>query len=75
MIYFLMYLLFGIYPAIKMAHKEYNKFEKTHNPSSYEYRYKWVAKSLHSIIWGLSFMIALILWPLTSIELLIGAKK
>lgn len=74
MIYFLIYLLLGILPAIKMANKEYDKFEKTHTPSSYEYRYKWVAKSLNSIVYGLAFIISLILWPLTTLELLKGVK-
>lgn len=68
------YLLLGILPGIKLANKNYDNWEKTFTPSAYTYRYKWVSKSLHSIIYGLSFIIALTLWPLSLIEL-IGDKK
>ena len=60
--YILIYILFGLIPAYKHAQKEYNKFEKTYTPSMHEIRFKWLAKSIHSIVFGLSFMISLVLW-------------
>ena len=64
------YLLFGIIPAIILANKNYDKWKKSYYPSMYEVRYAWIAKSIHSIIYGLSFMIALVLWPLSLIEII-----
>ena len=69
--YILIYLLFGLIPAYKNAQKEYDKFEKTYNPSMYEVRFKWLAKSIHSIVFGLSFIISLALWLPLVIENLI----
>jgi len=73
-LYIGIYLLLGILPAIKLANKNYDHWEKTFTPNAYTYRYKWVSKSLHSMVYGLSFIIALTLWPLSLIEL-IGDKK
>lgn len=73
-LYIGIYLLVGIIPGLKLAHKNYDKWEKSYTPSMYEVRFKFLAQSIHSIIFGLSFIIAMLLWPLSLIEL-IGDKK
>lgn len=74
MIYILIYLALGIYPGMYIAKKNYDKFEKTHDPSMFEIRYKVIAKSLHSIIYGLAFIVGTLLWPFSLIEM-IGDHK
>ena len=72
--YILIYLALGIYPGRYIAKKNYEKFEKQHDPSMFEIRYKLIAKSLHSIIYGLAFIVGTLLWPFSLIEM-IGDHK
>jgi len=74
-LYIALYLILGILPGIKLANKTYDNWEKTFTPSSYTYRYKWVSKSIHSMVYGLSFILALILAPLSILEYLIDTDK
>jgi hypothetical protein len=67
-------MLLGVLPGIYMAKKNYLKFKKTHDSSMYEIRYKFVAKSIDSIVYGFGFIIGMLLWPLSLIEI-IGDKK
>ena len=61
--------------AIYIANKNYDHWEKTFTPSAYTYRYKWVSKSLNSMVYGLSFIVALILGPLSILEYLLDLDK
>jgi hypothetical protein len=61
--------------AIYVANKNYDIWEKSFTPSGYAFRYKWFSKSLHSMIYGLSFILALILGPLSILEYLIDTNK
>ena len=70
----LIYLGLGIYPAYRIAATHYDQFKKTYNPSMYEVRFKWVAKSIDSIVLGFGFIIALVLWLPQIIENLIIKK-
>jgi hypothetical protein len=58
----LIYLGLGIYPAYKIAGNHFDQYKKTYTPSLHEVRFKWLAKTLDSVIFGFSFIIALVLW-------------
>ena len=73
--YILIYILLGLYPGRYIANKNYDKFEKTHDPSMYEVRYKFIAKSIHSIVYGLAFIVGALLWPFSIIEMIGDHKK
>ena len=75
LLYILLYLALGIYPGLIIARKNYDKFDKNYNPSMFEIRYKFIAKSLHSIVFGLAFIVGTILWPLSLIENLGDKRK
>lgn len=74
MLYIGIYILLGIYPGLYIARKNYNKFNNEHDASMFEVRYKFIAKSLHSIVYGLAFIVGTILWPFSLFEM-IGDKK
>lgn len=74
-LYIFIYLVLGIIPGFKLANKNYDKWEKSYTPSMYEARYGWLSKSIHSVIFGFSFIIALIFWPLSLLELMGDKKK
>jgi hypothetical protein len=67
--------ILSIPAAIYVANKNYNKWEKSFTPSVYTFRYKWLSKSLHSMVYGLSFIVALLLGPLSTLEWLIDQEK
>jgi hypothetical protein len=68
MIYIIIYVVLGLLPSYINAKKEYENFSKNYNPSLYEVRYKWIANSIENLVFGLSFIISLILWPLVILE-------
>ena len=70
----LVYLL-TIPSAIYVANKNYDKWQKSYTPSMHEARYAWLSKSIHSIVYGLSFILALILGPLSTLEHLMDLDK
>lgn len=75
LLYILLYLALGIIPGLAIARKNYDKFDKQHDPTMFEVRYKFIAKSLHSIVYGLAFIIGALLWPLSLLEILGDKRK
>ena len=73
--YILIYLALGLYPGYYIAKKNHTKFEKTHDPSMYEIRYKFIAQSIHSIVYGLALIVGTLLWPFSLIEMIGDHKK
>jgi len=69
------YLLLGVLPGMWIANKTYDKFKETHDPTMYEVRFKFIAKSIDSIVFGLAFIIGTLLFPLTLIEMIGDHKK
>ncbi len=68
-------LIIGFMIGYKIANKAYDQFKSKHDPTMYEVRFKFIAKSIDSIVWGLAFIIGTLLWPLGLLELIGDRKK
>jgi hypothetical protein len=74
-VYIGIYLLLGIIPGNYIANKAYNKFKETHDQTMHEARFKFIAKSIDSIVYGLAFILGTLLFPLSLIEMIGDHKK
>lgn len=71
----LIYVALGLFPGYIYALQWYKDYMKKYNPSSYEYRYQWISKSIKSIMYGIAFIISVLLWPIVLVELLVNKIK
>jgi hypothetical protein len=69
MIYYIAaYCLIGFIPAAYIADKNLADFEKKNPPGSFRVRFKLIDGAVYNMVYGLSFMAALLLTPLSWIE-------
>ena len=74
-IYILIYLAIGFIPSQWLANKITDDFEKNNPPGTYRVRFKLMDGLVYRNVYGLSFMFALILGPLTWTDYLIYKLK
>jgi hypothetical protein len=74
-IYILIYLAIGFIPSQWLANKITDDFEKNNPPGTYRVRFKLMDGLVYRTVYGLSFMFALILGPLTWTDYLIYKLK
>jgi len=67
-IYILIYLAIGFIPSQWLANKITDDFEKNNPPGTYRVRFKLMDGLVYRTVYGLSFMFALIITPLTLMD-------
>lgn len=75
MIYLLAYVVIGLIPATWLAKKITEDFESANPPGSFRVRFKMIDGLVYNTVYGLSFMFALALAPLTWIDYIIYKIK
>lgn len=66
--YILIYLGIGFIPSQWLANKITYDFEKNNPPGSFRVRFKLMDGLVYRTVYGLSFMLGLIITPLTCID-------
>jgi hypothetical protein len=76
MIYYILgYILIGLHPAHWLATKITTEFESENPPGSFRVRFKMIDGLVYNTVYGLSFILALILAPLTWIDYIVYKIK
>jgi hypothetical protein len=76
MIYYIIaYTLIGFIPAAYIADKNLLDFEKKNPPGTFRVRFKMIDGAVYNMVYGLSFMSALLLMPLSWIEFIYDKIK
>jgi hypothetical protein len=75
MIYLLAYVVIGLIPATWLANKITTEFESANPPGSFRVRFKMIDGLVYNTVYGLSFILALILAPLTWIDYIVYKIK
>jgi hypothetical protein len=75
MIYILAYVVIGLIPATWLAQKITEDFEIANPPGSFRVRFKMIDGLVYNTVYGLSFILALILTPLTWIDYIVYKIK
>jgi hypothetical protein len=75
MIYILAYVVIGLIPATWLAQKITEDFEISNPPGSFRVRFKMIDGLVYNTVYGLSFILALILAPLTWIDYIVYKIK
>jgi hypothetical protein len=76
MIYYLLaYILIGLHPAHWMATRITNEFESNNPPGSFRVRFKLIDGLVYNTVYGLAYMLSLVLMPLTLAEYIVFKIK
>ena len=73
--YILIYFAIGFIPAKHMAYITALDFEKKHPEGTYNVRFKSIDGLVIRTVYGLAFMIALLITPLTLIDYIVDKTK
>lgn len=73
--YLLIYLAVGFIPAKHMAKVTVLDFENKHPSGSYQVRFKSIDGLVLRTVYGLAFMLALAITPITLIDYIIDKRK
>jgi len=73
--YILAYILIGLHPAHWMATRITNEFESNNPPGSFRVRFKLIDGLVYNTVYGLAFMLSLVLMPLTLAEYIVFKIK
>ena len=73
--YILAYIFIGLYPSHWMATKITNEFESNNPPGTFRVRFKMIDGLVYNTVFGLAFMISLLITPITLIDYIIDKIK
>jgi hypothetical protein len=73
--YILAYILIGLHPAHWLATKITTEFESANPSGSFRVRFKLIDGLVYNTVYGLSFILALILAPLTWLDYIVYKIK
>jgi hypothetical protein len=73
--YILAYILIGLHPAHWMATRITNEFESNNPPGSFRVRFKLIDGLVYNTVYGLAYMLSLVLMPLTLAEYIVFKIK
>jgi hypothetical protein len=73
--YILAYILIGLHPAHWLATRITNDFESANPPGSFRVRFKLIDGLVYNTVYGLAFLLSLVLMPLTWFDYIVDKIK